>query len=286
MLYYFLRYPWGYYGPIGSRYPSLPLNTELILLGLCVLIPYLLGSINTAIIVSGKFYHDDIRSHGSGNAGFTNIMRIYGKRAAVITFAGDILKTVLAILIGWCYLGMLTAYIAGFACFLGHIFPIFYQFRGGKGILCLTAMLFMLDWRIFLILLGIFLLLVGMTKYISFGSVLCSMLFPLLFNRMNLNNPFDGVYICQLIAILIAVIVVIKHWGNLKRIFNGTESKFVFKKSKKTAQEAAADAANAADGTDKGASGESGDNGAETKPARINYGALPGQNNDKKKKKK
>ena len=279
MLYFFLRYPWGYYGPIGSRWPSLPLIAELGLLAACILIPYLLGSVNTAIIVSGRFYHDDIRNYGSGNAGFTNIMRIYGKKAAVITFAGDILKTVAAILIGWCYLGMETAYIAGFACFLGHIFPVFYQFRGGKGILCLTAILIMLDWRIFLILLAIFLLMVGMTKYISFGSVLGAMLYPLLFNRFNLklNPPFDGVYTCQLITILIAVIVVVKHWGNLKRIFSGTESKFEFRKSKKTVDEAAADEAAKSDGPDAPSGEES---------ARINYGALPGGNGSKKKKKK
>ena len=267
MLYYFLRYQTGYMGLIGSVWQDRSLPGELALMLLYVLIPYLLGSVNTATIVSGKFYHDDIRNHGSGNAGFTNIMRIYGKRAAVITFVGDILKTVLAILIGWCCLGYLTAFIAGFACFLGHIFPVFYQFRGGKGILCLTAMLFMLDWRIFLILLAVFLLLVGATKYISFGSVLCSMLFPLLFNRLNQANPFTGMYICQSISLIIAVIVVIKHWGNLKRIFNGTESKFQFKKSKKTPEE------------EIPAEPE-----PEPKEKKINYGALPGQNPRKKKK--
>ncbi|MBR3999134.1 MAG: glycerol-3-phosphate acyltransferase, partial [Clostridia bacterium] len=121
------------------------------------------------------------------------------------------------------------AYIAGFACFIGHIFPVFYKFRGGKGILCLTAILLMLDWRIFLILLVIFVLSVACTKYISFGSVLCSMLFPLILNRMN-NT---GLFLIEFVAMAIAVVVVIKHLGNLKRIFEGTESKFAFKKSKK-----------------------------------------------------
>ena len=274
MLYFFLRYQTGYMGLIGSLWENRALPAELALMVLYVLVPYLLGSVNTAIIVSARFYHDDVRNHGSGNAGFTNIMRIYGKRAAVITFVGDFLKTVLAIMIGWCCLGYLTAFIAGFACFLGHIFPVFYQFRGGKGILCLTAMLFMLDWRIFLILLAVFLLMVGMTKYISFGSVLCSMLFPLLFNRLNQGRPFTGMWICQMIAILIAFIVVIKHWGNLKRIFSGTESKFEFRKSKKTVDEEAAEES-AEDASP-----------AEDKPARINYGALPGGNGKNTKKKK
>jgi len=229
MLHYFLRYEIGFTGLIGYYWKDIPLIASLGLVLLYVFVPYLLGSINTAIITSKIMYNDDIRKYGSGNAGFTNMMRTYGKKAAYITFAGDILKTIVAVLIGWCTLGYLTAYIAGFACFIGHIFPVFYRFRGGKGILCLTAILLMLDWRIFLILLAIFVLSVACTKYISFGSVLCSMLFPLILNRMN-NT---GLFLIEFVAMAIAVVVVIKHLGNLKRIFEGTESKFAFKKSKK-----------------------------------------------------
>lgn len=274
MLYFFLSPHFselGAEGLVGYFWKDIPVAASLLLAFVYILVPYLLGSVNTAIIVSDKFYHDDIRNYGSGNAGFTNIMRIYGKRAAVITFVGDFLKTVLAIMIGWCCFGYLTAYIAGFACFLGHIFPVYYRFRGGKGILCLTAMLFMLDWRIFLVLLAIFLLVVAMTKYISFGSVLCSVLYPLLFNRMNkvLLTLVPHMYLCQLIAVAVAVIVVIKHWGNLRRIFDGTESKFRFKKSRETAEEETP--APTAPDTEK--------------EQKINYGALPGQNAGKKKKK-
>ncbi len=236
MLHYFaIRYELGAMGLIGYfyDYDAISLIAKLALIFLYVFVPYLLGSINTAMVVSKVMYHDDIRKYGSGNAGFTNVMRTYGKKAAFITFAGDILKTVAAILIGWCTLGYLTAYIAGFACFLGHIFPVYYRFRGGKGILCLTAVLLMLDWRIFLILLVIFAILVLSTKYISLGSVICSMLFPLLLNRMN-NTP---IHMIELIALAMAVVVVIKHWSNLQRLFSGTESKFSFKKSEKAATE-------------------------------------------------
>ena len=274
----FLTSNLGTRGLIGNAFQSIPLIPSLLLLFVVLFAAYLIGSINTAIIVSGKIYHDDIRNYGSGNAGFTNIMRIYGKRAAIITFVCDFAKTVVAIMIGWCYLGYLTATVAGFMCFLGHIFPLYYRFRGGKGILCLTAMLFMLEWRVFLILLVIFLLIVKMTKYISFGSILGGMLYPLLFNRMNsgISNYFEGLGICQMVAILVAVIVVIKHWPNLKRIFNGTESKFEFKRSKK---EPDAEAAGA----------EVQENPEESeaqKPARINYGALPGTEHKNQKKNK
>ncbi|MBO5256030.1 MAG: glycerol-3-phosphate 1-O-acyltransferase PlsY [Clostridia bacterium] len=232
MLHLFLRYEIGFMGLIGYFWKDVPLIPSMLLVLVYVLIPYLLGSINTAILVSRHFYHDDIRKYGSGNAGFTNVMRTYGKKAAIITFAGDILKTLLAILVGWCVFGYLTAYIAGFACFLGHIFPVFYNFKGGKGVLCMATIMLMLDWRIFCALLVVFIGIVMATKYISAGSVICAMMFPLMLNRMN-NT---GIYMIEFVAIAIAVIVVIKHRENLKRIFNGTESKFKIKKSKETGE--------------------------------------------------
>lgn len=228
MLHFFLRYETGMLGLIGANFHDIPLPVSLLLMLVYIFIPYLLGSVNTAIIVSGVMYHDDIRNHGSGNAGFTNMMRNYGKKAAIITFVGDILKTVLAVLIGWCVFGYLTAYIAGLACLIGHVFPVFYNFRGGKGVVCLATILLMLDWRLFLILLAIFIILVLGTKYISAGSVICAMLFPLILNRMN-DTPFKMI---EIIALVIAVIIVVKHRENIKRIFNGTESKFAFKKSR------------------------------------------------------
>jgi len=232
MLHFFLRYELGFMGLIGHFWKEIPLLPSLLLVLVYVLIPYLLGSINTAILVSKHFYHDDIRKYGSGNAGFTNVMRTYGKKAAIITFVGDILKTIAAILIGWCVFGYLTAYIAGFACFLGHIFPVFYNFKGGKGVLCMATVMLMLCWRIFLTLVVVFVGIVLATKYISAGSVICAMMFPLMLNRMN-NT---GIYMIEFIAIAMAVIVVIKHRANLRRIFDGTESKFKIKKSKETGE--------------------------------------------------
>lgn len=229
MLHFFLRYKTGMLGLIGANFHDIPLFVSMLLILVYVFIPYLLGSINTAIIVSKIMYHDDIRKHGSGNAGFTNVMRTYGKKAAIITFVGDLAKTMIAVLIGWCVFGYLTAYIAGLACLIGHVFPIFYGFKGGKGVLCLTAILFMLDWRLFLILLVMFVILVAGTKYISAGSVICAMLFPLLLNRMN-DTPFMMI---EMIALAIAIIIIVKHRANIKRLLNGTESKFSFKKSKK-----------------------------------------------------
>ncbi len=228
MLHFFLKYELGFEGIIGKYWKDIPLWASLALVFVYVLIPYLLGSINTAVIVSRKMYNDDVRNHGSGNAGFTNMMRNYGKKAAVITMVGDVGKTMIAVLIGWACLGYLTAYIAGLACLVGHVFPVFYGFRGGKGVLCLATIVLMLDWRLFLILFAIFAIIAVGTKYISAGSVLCAMLYPLILNRMN----DTGLRMIEFIAMIIMIIIVVKHRENIKRIFKGTESKFEIKKSR------------------------------------------------------
>ncbi len=214
----------------GMAIPTLP---ALITLFAYMLIAYLLGSLNTAVIVSKLMYNDDIRNYGSGNAGFTNVMRTFGLKAAAITFGGDILKTVLSVTIAWLLRGYIAAFVAGFVCFIGHIIPCFYQFKGGKGVLCAAAMMLMLDWRVFLILIAVFVLAVLVTKYISFGSILAAMIFPLAMSKLNLAPAMLPV----LLSFIIAAVVVFKHRTNLMRIFNGTESKFSFKKSKAKAEE-------------------------------------------------
>lgn len=253
MLYFFLHDPIGSMGPLWGTFAAhnlgVPVWLDLLCLFLYLLVPYLLGSLNSAVIVSKLLYHDDIRKYGSGNAGFTNVMRTYGAKAAGITLAGDILKTVVSVMFGWCLHGYVAAYFAGFACFIGHILPCFYQFRGGKGVLCAASMVMMLDWRLFLLLMGIFFLAVAVTKYISFGSILSAMVFPIALQRMNRI----GIHMIVLVATAMAVIIVYKHRQNLKRIFSGTESKFSFKRSQKTgpAEEKTAGEGNAASGRDE-----------------------------------
>lgn len=232
MLYFFYNNALGFMGLMGYYLDEIPMWLSIVSLVFYTLTPYLLGSLNTAVIVSKVMYNDDIRRYGSGNAGFTNVMRTFGMKAAALTFIGDILKTVISVMIGWCFFGYLSAYIAGFACFIGHILPCFYQFRGGKGVLCASAMLFMLDWRLFIIEVAIFLAAVFVTKYISFGSILGAMTYPLILNRMNAQLE-NRLAMIEMIAMAIGVIIVWKHRENLKRIFSGTESKFSFKKSRK-----------------------------------------------------
>ena len=247
MLYFLFSFETGYnlnhLGVVGTYWlkdNALLLPIMLSLLAVSAFAAYLLGSVNTAVIVSRMFYHEDVRKLGSGNAGFTNVMRNYGVKPAAITFIGDFLKTVLAILIGWVLYGYMGALTAALFAFIGHIFPIFYRFHGGKGIVCLCASIFMLDWKLFLILFAIFVAAVLVTKYISFGSILCAMVLPLFVSKMYSISAAVTVESARLrafaviVSILFTIMVLVKHWGNLKRIFAGTESKFEFKKSKKT----------------------------------------------------
>lgn len=154
-----------------------------------ILIPavigYLLGSLNSSVIV-GKFYGIDIRQHGSGNAGTTNTLRVLGKKAALFVLVGDLLKGILAYLVGYYILKAampaFTGYpvinsevggmIGGIAAIIGHILPVYFSFKGGKGVLTTLAVVFMIDWLAAVILLAIFVIIVAITRYVSLGSII------------------------------------------------------------------------------------------------------------------
>ncbi len=187
---------------------------------------YLLGCVNGAIFTSSVFCHDDVRRHGSGNAGLTNFYRVYGGNYALIVIACDMLKALLAIVIGRVVIGyylgsaLTGAYFAALFCIVGHMFPAFYAFRGGKGILCSGMLLLILDWRIALVGWGLFLLAWLLTRYVSLGSVLAALSFPV--------TTFF-VYRAALptaISLVIAGLVIFAHRGNIVRLLRGQEHKF------------------------------------------------------------
>ncbi|MBE6574855.1 MAG: glycerol-3-phosphate 1-O-acyltransferase PlsY [Ruminococcaceae bacterium] len=194
---------------------------------ICIILPYLLGSLNFALILSRRFYGEDVRQKGSGNAGMTNMLRNYGKGAAALTLLGDALKAVVSSLIGYVVFGVTGAYIAGLFCILGHMFPIYYRFKGGKGVVTTAVMILMLNPVIFLILLAVFLLIVLGTRFISLGSVMCVMIWPLILQRM------EGAGAPVLMAMAIAALVVFMHRENIKRLLRGEENKVSFGKKKK-----------------------------------------------------
>lgn len=197
-----------------------------------ILIPYFLGSINFGIVVSKIFHKEDIREYGSGNAGTTNMLRTYGKRDAAITFLGDILKAVVSVLIGRILFGLTGGYAACFCCIVGHAFPCFYKFKGGKGVAVCAGAIAVIDWRIFLILLVIFVIIVAISRFISLGSMTAMLAFPLIVQAMDL-----GLRINPLISVMIAALVIYLHRENIKRIYKGKESKLSFSHTDKHKKE-------------------------------------------------
>jgi glycerol-3-phosphate acyltransferase PlsY len=193
---------------------------------------YLLGSINTSVIV-GKIYGKDIRSHGSKSAGLTNALRVLGKPAAVLVLAGDILKGVIACLIGL----RLGVYVqsgeasdcasllaAGGAAVIGHNWPVYFGFKGGKGVLTAVTVLFMADWVMAAICLGVFVVIVASTRYVSLGTVCATVLFVVI----SFIPAFGHTFYFLIFGWSMAVIIIVKHRTNIQRLLSGTENKLRF----------------------------------------------------------
>ncbi|MPM61853.1 Glycerol-3-phosphate acyltransferase [bioreactor metagenome] len=194
---------------------------------------YLLGCSNGAILVSKYILRDDIRKHGSGNAGLTNFYRTFGGALTLLVILSDVLKAVFAMLIGsalFASLGdpMAGKYLAALCVVLGHMFPFMFRFKGGKGILSGGTVVIMMDWRIALIALGLFIVLAAATKWVSLGSVVAVVAFPIATWFVFYNPVYTG------FASVIAALVLWKHRGNIQRILNGTEAKFSIHRRSKT----------------------------------------------------
>ena len=193
---------------------------------------YLLGSFNTAVIV-GKIYGKDISSHGSKSAGLTNTLRVLGRSAALLVLVGDILKGVIACLIGL-RLGVyvhsgeasdcVSLLAAGAGAVIGHNWPVYFGFKGGKGALTGAAVLFMFDWVMALICLGLFVTIVALTRYVSLGTISAA----LLFLAMSFVPLFGHTFYFQVFACLMALIIILKHWQNIQRLLSGTENRLAF----------------------------------------------------------
>jgi len=187
-------------------------------------IAYTLGSLNGAIIVSRLVFRKDIRKYGSGNAGLTNFHRVFGDSALLLVFAIDLGKGMLAALIGGGLMGLLGypmvgKIFAGFCAILGHSYPVFFGFRGGKGILTAFGMILIADWRIALICISVFIAIVAFTRYVSLGSIVAPLLAPPLIWAFNYGG-LEGT-----VTLLAVLILVFQHRANIGRLITGTESK-------------------------------------------------------------
>lgn len=188
-------------------------------------ISYLCGCINGAILISKHYLNEDVRTRGSGNAGLTNFYRNYGPRYAALVLALDALKVVAAVVITCSIMGWTpeARIWGGLCCILGHIFPVTYKFKGGKGVLSGAALLVMLDWRVAVICLSVFFLLVAATRYVSLGSIVASGLAPFVFLIF-----YWGHWLALALLTAAAGLLIWSHRGNIRRLLNGTESKLSF----------------------------------------------------------
>ena len=207
-------------------------------LPLIAVISYLLGSVNTSIIVSKLTMHKDIRNYGSGNAGFTNAVRSMGWKKGLIVLFGDILRCVIAVLIGQLiYCGSLDFHqgaagrlLSGAFVFLGHIYPVYFGFRGGKGALTAATTVLLYDPRVFAIGMAVFFIVILTTKYMSLASISAAVVMPIMVFVFSYTGVIEDLSIgYTLIAAGMGALVIIKHRTNIARLIKGTESKFSFK---------------------------------------------------------
>ena len=205
--------------------------------GIAVL-AYFLGCFNGAVVVSRYILRDDVRNHGSGNAGLTNFYRTFGGPLTLVVILSDAVKAVVAVLFAMWIAGSispelitLSKYWAGLFCLLGHMFPVTFQFRGGKGILSGGTIALMMDWRVALVVWGGFLILAIATRYVSLGSCWAGLSFPFVTWFVYQDE------LITVLAVIIGGLILWKHRGNMVRIVQGTESKFALHKKKEAEAE-------------------------------------------------
>lgn len=212
-------------------FAGLPIGPVIFLLILVAAQAYFLGCFNGAVVVSKYILQDDVRDHGSGNAGLTNFYRTFGGKLSLVVIAADVVKMLIAVFLGSVLFSVVlpnvpvfVRYWAGLFCALGHMFPIMFQFRGGKGILSGGALALMLDWRIAMAVWAIFILIVTITKLVSLASCFTSIIFPIT-SVLVYRSP--SVF---LVSFMICVLILWQHRGNISRLLQGKEAKFYFKR--------------------------------------------------------
>ena len=206
------------------------------------LMGYLFGSINSAILTVKLLKHEDVRNFGSGNAGLTNTIRCFGKTCGVITLIGDLSKGMIAVLLSQTFGKLLAGAdtdlyllgcIAGIFAIIGHVFPLYHGFKGGKGVLVGVSIFLILDWRVFCILIGIFLIILMISKYVSLSSIIATACCPFVTfgAQYFLNDIHHQEFTLNQILLhfgllcVMAFMIIFMHRSNIERLRNGTESK-------------------------------------------------------------
>jgi len=221
---------------------------RILLLILAAAIPaYALGSINGAIIMSKHFYKKDIRKFGSGNPGLTNFYRVFGVRGVLSVVAIDMFKTIAPVIFGgwlfarfsnmelsevWLFgslfdVALFGQAISGFFVMLGHCFPLYYHFKGGKGVMAAGAILIVLDWRLALISWGLFIIITLLTRYVSLAAMVAGLAFPISMRLIGIGSYWEFTA-----TLLCAILLIARHEPNIRRLIKGEESKISFKRKK------------------------------------------------------
>lgn len=232
-------------------------------------VAYCLGCFNGAVVVSRYILRDDVRNHGSGNAGLTNFYRVFGGPLTAVVILSDVVKAVAAVLFAVFIAGhispelvTLAKYWAGTFCLLGHMYPCMFQFRGGKGILSGGAIALMIDWRVALVVWGGFVILAVATRYVSLGSCWAGFSFPFVSGFVYQDS------LVTLLSVFVGGLILWKHRGNIVRILKGTESKFtIHKKALAQTQEVEAEGDASEGGKERGIIQEQLEEEASVEPA-------------------
>lgn len=210
----------------------------ILMLIIAMIVSYLIGSVNSAITVCKIWKKQDIRDYGSKNAGLTNVLRVYGKMPALVTLICDLLKGVIAVLLtrliaGWLGVfdtNLFISYVSGISVMLGHIFPIYYGFHGGKGVLIAATTLLAIDPLTFCIIIPFFAIVLYFTRYVSVSSISAAIFYPLLTLITQGLRGFDMYILNAFMAYFIGILIVWMHRANIERLKNGTENRFSFNK--------------------------------------------------------
>ena len=221
-----LGYSFGKYPDIHNIIINGALNIHWVLAALvCAVVAYLFGSLNSGLLIS-RIYGTDIRKHGSGNAGATNMTRTFGKKIGALTLICDLVKTISGLFLCRMIFGTEGVLIGAIFCILGHAYPLYFKFKGGKGVVCIASSLLFIDPLVFAIMLLIFIIILFGFKMVSLASVMCMIIYPYMLFQ------FNGAGVHIIYAMLASFLVIFLHRKNIVRIFNNTESKIFSKKNK------------------------------------------------------
>lgn len=225
---------------------NIDFTTKVILMVVFSIMGYLIGSLNFSVLISKIKYHDDVRNHGSHNAGATNMLRSYSVKDGIVVMLLDMLKAVFTVMLTQAFIGEGAACVAGLFCIIGHCWPIYYKFKGGKGVASAFGMVIAIEPFTALVCVLVFVIIVVGTKYISLGSISAAMFVPIFVDslypythlvyaeidgKMGVAGRRPDAFIIIPMVIL-TFIIVFKHRANIQRLIKGEENKFSLKKKK------------------------------------------------------